>query len=207
MSATKKPQAVSMKYSAGFELNLPRSIRLKVVALQMPQVQKFLRKFSNKINSQQLYYKFQRWLSVYSAWRVQKEQLMLQRYTAAVPIQRIVRGFNGRHRFKRCLLQKQQQVVVEERRRWSMYQLQCFARLCILRHRASKALAIKRINKHGRAATAIQRTFRGFYSRGMTVELEKKKLIKQLRKWSHGISNHLVNMKGEQQCALCVLYG
>lgn len=208
-SIQKKPQTPSMKYSAGFELNLPRSIRLKVVALQMPQMQKFLKKFSTKINTQQMYYKFNRWLSVYKDWKRQQLHTVQARHEAAVPIQRIVRGFNGRNKFKRCWQQKLQSIVVEEKRKWSMYQLQCFARLCVLKHRAAKSLVIKRANKRGKAATLIQKTFRGFFSRGMTVEVEKRKLIKQLRKWSHGVSNHLINMKGTyilKYCCIAICY-
>lgn len=192
----KKPQTPSMKYSAGFELNLPRSIRLKVVALQMPQMQKFLKKFSSKINTLQIRYKFHRWLSVYKEWKDQCLKLKAVHDKAATPIQRIIRGFNGRKRFARLWKLRQESMIVEEKRRWSMYQIQCFARLCVLKRRAAQRLIEKKADKRGKAATLIQKMFRGFFSRGTTVDLEKRKLIKQLRKWSHGISNHLVNMKG-----------
>jgi len=183
-------------YSAGYELDVSRGVRLKFVALQMPQMKIFLRKFTNIFNTEQMRHKFRRWVVEYR--HLQREYLArLKVLTDAVtPIQSIVRGFNGRNKFRRCLEQHLQSKSEEARRRWSVLQLQCYARLWMLKGRVAKRLRARLENRHGRAAGLIQKIFRGFLSRGLTVELEKQKVLRHLRKWSHGISNHLVNMKG-----------
>lgn len=188
--------AASAPYSAGYELDVSRSVRLKFVALQMPQIKIFLRKFTNKFNTEQMRHKFRRWIEVYR--HLQKEYLarLKVQTDAVIPIQSIVRGFNGRNKFRRCWRQHLHRKAEEARRHWSILQLQCFARLWMLKGRVAKRLRARLENRHGRAAGLIQKTVRGFLSRGHTVELEKQKVLRHLRKWSHGISNHLVNMKG-----------
>lgn len=190
----KTPAPVS--YSAGYELNVSRGVRLKYVALQMPQMKIFLQKFSNKFNHVQMNHKFRQWVKVYRYLQEQYRARMKVLTEAITPIQSIVRGFNGRNKFRRHKDRCQTVKAEEIRKRWSVYQIQCFARWWMVRQKVARRLRLRLENRHGKAAVLIQKSFRGFLSRGRTVELEKQKLLRHLRKWSHGISNHLVNMKG-----------
>jgi hypothetical protein len=113
---------------------------------------------------------------------------------AVIPIQAAVRGFNGRRRFNR--IQSSRIEAFEKKKQWSMYQIQLFVKLWLRRFRAQRHIGARREMLRNLSAILIQKVFRGFLSKAHTVELEKLKLIRQLRKWSHGISNHLVNMKG-----------
>lgn len=194
MSAIQKS---TVKYTAGYELNVSRGVRLKFVALQMPLMLRFLRKFSTKFNKIQLTLKFGRWKNSYFVWK-QKYLAVLHRHTkAAIPIQSIIRGFNSRRRVIK--LRSEVTEEVEQKKRWSMYQMQCFARMWVLKHRALKRSSARSMLKQNMAAIMVQKTFRGWLSRVRVIELEKLKLLRQLRKWSHGVSHHLVNMKGTVQ--------
>lgn len=182
-------------YSAGYELKVSRGVRLKFVALQMPVMINFLRKFATKFALIQLEYKFYRWKDKYMAWKAGHLEEMQRKTAAAIPVQAVIRGFNSRNRVKR--VRSAQVVTVEEKRKWSMYQIQCFVKLWSKKFRARQRAATRQHLRQNMAATIIQKMFRGFLAKGYTVEVERKKLLHQLRKWSRGISNTLVNMKGE----------
>ncbi len=198
----KKAKTPAAAYSAGYELNVSRGVRLKYVALQMPQMKAFLLKFSRKFNHVQTQHKFRQWVHVYRYLQEKFAARMKALTIAITPIQAIVRGFNGRNKFRRhkdCYLRDKAEEV---RKRWSIYQIQCFARLWIVRNKVARRLRMRLNNRHDKAAILIQKSFRGFLSRALTVEIEKQKLLRHLRQWSHGISNHLVNMKGKLSLSL-----
>lgn len=192
----KTPKTATTTFSAGNELNVSRSVRLKYVALQMPQMKAFLHKFSKKFSYAKMHHKFRQWVKVYRYLQEQYLARMAVLTNAITPVQAIVRGFNGRNKFRRHKDSYQRAKAEEIRKRWSVYQIQCFARWWLVRQKVARRLRLRLANCHGKAAVLIQKRFRGFLSRALTVELEKQKLLRHLRQWSHGISNHLVNMKG-----------
>jgi hypothetical protein len=189
-----KAMSKGAKYSAGYELNVSRGVRLKFVALQMPVMVRFLRKFTAKFAQIQLAHKFRRWKDNYNIWKIQHLEELQKQTVAAIPIQAIIRGYNGRKRVSR--MNSAAIEAVEEKRRWSMYQIQCFVKLWQTKFRAMRKAGVRMLLRQNMAATMIQKIFRGFLSKAHTVEVERLKLLRQLRKWSHGISNNLVNMKG-----------
>jgi hypothetical protein len=194
-----------MNYSIAFKGNLSRGMKLKVIALQMPQVQVFLKKFSSKVNISLLRLKFDRWLQFNKAARDQFFKILKRKNEAATSIQRIMRGILGIRLFVRLKRAREIEVAIEAKKRVSMYVIQCFVMVLVRKRRALKLARLYQTERRKYYAKMIQKAIRGFLSRGHTIALEKLKLIRQLRKWSHGVSSHLLNMKGTVECS-CLEY-
>ncbi|KAJ1443737.1 hypothetical protein B484DRAFT_287679 [Ochromonadaceae sp. CCMP2298] len=184
-----------MRYSAAYDEGLSLRIRHSVIALQLPPVQRFLRLYTAKITRRLTRFKFDQWLFAVCNLRAIDEMLLHQHTNAAVVVQRRARGLAGRARA--AVIREGRGGKVEHKMYRAARIIQVMLRLrrmARIRKMVASGILIERLS----ASIVIQKTFRGYLSRGLTIALEKLKLIKQLRKWSHGVSNRLLNLNALQ---------
>lgn len=175
--------------------DMPRRKRLLVMALQIPQVDNLLRDIAYSRYLLACQRKFTLWKIFTIEKRREEEVLHMIKQMMATTIQKIIRGKLSKNRVQR--IRKKREEFQNQR---YQYHLQLFQR--IIRQYCWKIQWNSQIVKEYEsisldyAARTIQRCFRGYLGRGQVILIERKKLLKYLRQWSHGLTNHLYHLTG-----------
>lgn len=88
-------------------------------------------------------------------------------------------------------------VSVDIKNHYAAIRIQCLFRMVAAKRKVDK---IKRNNPKyvtSKAAVLIQRVFRGFLGRAIVKNIERRKLLKFLRNWSHGKTGNLFHISGK----------
>jgi hypothetical protein len=165
------------------------------VALQLPMVEALLHEVGASHCRHALQRAWCSWTTHTVRLRALADSHCSRRAAAVVQLQRLARG-----RLARQLVQRLRQARRDEqqaRHNAVLISFQDLVRHLQQRRRREQVLSIFASANRASAAMIIQRYYRGYMGRGEIVLLERKKLLKYLRKWSHGLTNKLYHLTGE----------
>ncbi len=166
------------------------------MALQIPQVDNLL----TSISVCKIYFackrRFDIWKSKTEQKKKEDEVYFLIRLMMAITIQKVVRGMLGRRRVIRI----KQRIAQEKNARFSKFAhlFHALARKYLWKKQFEIVMNQQKSIRLEYAARTIQKYFRGYLGRGQIILIERKKLLKYLRQWSHGLTNHLYHLTGLQ---------
>lgn len=174
---------------------MPRAQRLLVMALQIPQVDNLFKNIAYGRRLSACSRSFNQWKAYSDQKRREEEVLLMIKHMMTVTIQKVVRGKLSRNRVSKIRETMRQEQSIKYNKNLHLFQR------IVRRYQWHLQLAILKTEQKSisldYSARTIQRYFRGYLGRGEVILLERKKLLKYLRQWSHGLTNHLYHLTGK----------
>lgn len=186
------------------EEDYDRKRRLLMVALQIPQVDNLLRAVAVSRRFHAIQRRFDIWKEFTRQERIIFQAWLSKRISAAIILQSVVRMFIGNRRVIKRRLRLYREA--ELRRKQAATSIQCLFRVMHAKLRVAKLRRLQPEVVANRSAALIQRVFRGMLGRALVLHMERRKLMKFLRKWSRGRSSNLFHISGENIFLFSILF-